>query len=221
MTTSIQPGWYDDPEDSNGQRYWDGQAWTPQRHRKPLSGQSSAPNLPPPQPVAQASSAAYPPPPDQKTPFLRSRTWRWISGVLTVLFVLSFAARVGHGHFGKSAPRSPEDQIKAIVQAEFDEVNASNFAYDPKLQCKAIAGTDPKEVEQNREDQQKGGKLSVGSVANIHVTGDHATADVTENWEKAPAQTDNWQFVNEDGSWKECNPPTPANGDQGNGDGGN
>jgi hypothetical protein len=49
MTTPTPPGWYDDPEDANAQRYWDGQAWTPHRHRKPLSGQSSTPNLPPPQ----------------------------------------------------------------------------------------------------------------------------------------------------------------------------
>ncbi|MBV8966878.1 MAG: DUF2510 domain-containing protein, partial [Mycobacteriaceae bacterium] len=26
MTASHQPGWYDDPEDPNSQRYWDGQA---------------------------------------------------------------------------------------------------------------------------------------------------------------------------------------------------
>ena len=136
--------------------------------------------------------------------------------------MLSFAACVGQAHVGKSAPRSPEDQIKAIVQAEADEVNAFNFTYDPKLQCKALAGNDSKEVEQNREDREKGGKLSVVSFANIHVTGDHATADVTLNWEKAPAQTDNWQFVKEGGSWKECNPQNSSeNGNQGNGDGGN
>ncbi|WP_156748118.1 DUF2510 domain-containing protein, partial [Mycobacterium sp. E3198] len=29
MTTPNQPGWYDDPQDSNAQRYWDGQDWTP------------------------------------------------------------------------------------------------------------------------------------------------------------------------------------------------
>jgi hypothetical protein len=32
-----QPGWYDDPDDSNAQRYWDGQHWTPLRERKPIS----------------------------------------------------------------------------------------------------------------------------------------------------------------------------------------
>lgn len=32
--TTPQPGWYDDPENPNGQRYWDGQNWTPHRQRK-------------------------------------------------------------------------------------------------------------------------------------------------------------------------------------------
>ena len=54
MTTSIQPGWYDNPEDSNEQRYWDGQAWTPHRQRKGVA--------PPPPPVA---AVAPPPPPNQ------------------------------------------------------------------------------------------------------------------------------------------------------------
>lgn len=32
--TTPRPGWYDDPEDPNAQRYWDGQNWTPHRQRK-------------------------------------------------------------------------------------------------------------------------------------------------------------------------------------------
>ena len=61
MTTPMQPGWYDDPEDSNAQRYWDGQAWTPHRQRKPRSAQSSAPNLPPPSTLPPPSAPAPPP----------------------------------------------------------------------------------------------------------------------------------------------------------------
>ncbi len=64
MTTPNQPGWYDDPQDSNAQRYWDGQDWTPHRQRKP--------NVPPPrQPVAPPQQSAAPPPsasPTQATP---------------------------------------------------------------------------------------------------------------------------------------------------------
>lgn len=38
MTTPMQPGWYDDPQDPTAQRYWDGQDWTPRRLRKPITG---------------------------------------------------------------------------------------------------------------------------------------------------------------------------------------
>jgi hypothetical protein len=65
MTTSIQPGWYDDPEDSNGQRYWDGQAWTPHRQGKPVS-QPSPP--PPPAPQQAPPPSAFPPPPPGQQP---------------------------------------------------------------------------------------------------------------------------------------------------------
>jgi hypothetical protein len=38
MTTPLQPGWYDDPQDPTAQRYWDGQNWMPIRMRKPITG---------------------------------------------------------------------------------------------------------------------------------------------------------------------------------------
>jgi hypothetical protein len=74
MTSSIQPGWYDDPEAAGAQRYWDGQAWTPHRRRAPQSPAPSAaptvavPSAPPPTAPDAAASAAtvavpYTPPP--------------------------------------------------------------------------------------------------------------------------------------------------------------
>lgn len=68
MTSSIQPDWYDDPEDAGAQRYWDGQTWTPHRRRKPPSQQSPAP--PPPQPTSVPAPAAPSefPPPSQPAP---------------------------------------------------------------------------------------------------------------------------------------------------------
>ncbi len=38
MTTPDQPGWYDDPQDPNVRRYWDGRGWTPQRRRVTSAG---------------------------------------------------------------------------------------------------------------------------------------------------------------------------------------
>lgn len=65
MTTPNQPGWYDDPQDSNAQRYWDGQDWTPHRQRKPNVRAARPPeqqapppsNLPP--PSAAPTQAAW------------------------------------------------------------------------------------------------------------------------------------------------------------------
>lgn len=49
MTTPRQPGWYDDPHDSNAQRYWDGQDWTPHRQPKQWPPPGQQPNGKPPQ----------------------------------------------------------------------------------------------------------------------------------------------------------------------------
>jgi len=54
-----QPGWYDDPEDSKAQRYWDGNDWTPYRQRK-----ATAPAAEPPRaPIASPPRSFQPPPP--------------------------------------------------------------------------------------------------------------------------------------------------------------
>lgn len=66
MTSPNQPGWYDDPQNPNAQRYWDGQNWTPHRQRKPAAQpvQPSAMSAPPPQPPPpDPSGATLPPPP--------------------------------------------------------------------------------------------------------------------------------------------------------------
>jgi hypothetical protein len=68
MTTPNQPGWYDDPQDPNAQRYWDGRNWTPQRQRKPDARAARPPVTPaqqPPPPSAaptQVTPLQAPPP---------------------------------------------------------------------------------------------------------------------------------------------------------------
>jgi len=63
MTTLDQPaGWYDDPQDPNAQRYWDGQGWTPHRQRKPMWGSTSAPAIStPPRPAPMPPPVVAPP----------------------------------------------------------------------------------------------------------------------------------------------------------------
>jgi Protein of unknown function (DUF2510) len=63
MTTPNQPGWYDDPQDPNAQRYWDGRNWTPHQQRKPDGRAARPPVMPPQQPPAPPSAA-----PTQVTP---------------------------------------------------------------------------------------------------------------------------------------------------------
>jgi hypothetical protein len=70
MTDRPQgPGWYDDPQDANAQRFWDGQNWTPHRQRKPVARQTQVPvkATPPPLPPPPPSNLP-PPPPTQAQP---------------------------------------------------------------------------------------------------------------------------------------------------------
>jgi Protein of unknown function (DUF2510) len=69
MTTPNQPGWYDDPQDANAQRYWDGQDWTPHRQRKPVSP-TARPSVTPPlaQQPPPPTLAQQPPPPTLAPP---------------------------------------------------------------------------------------------------------------------------------------------------------
>lgn len=109
MTTPIQAGWYDDPEDPNGRRYWDGQNWTPHREQKQASQtapESAAAQAPPSSPPAYPSSpsSGYPPaPPGQQPqwsgpgagPPRKSRTPLVLIGVLAavaVVLVVGFLA---------------------------------------------------------------------------------------------------------------------------------
>jgi hypothetical protein len=93
MTTPQQPGWYEDPNDANAERYWDGQDWTPHRRRKPVAQRVQAPvkpaspppsappsadvasptatqaaQVPPPPPPTQAAQVPPPPPPANVPP---------------------------------------------------------------------------------------------------------------------------------------------------------
>ncbi len=69
MTTSGQPGWYDDPEDSNAQRYWDGQEWTPHRQRKSVTQ-----HAPPPPPMPSTAGSGQQPPAEQHSDYAAPAT---------------------------------------------------------------------------------------------------------------------------------------------------
>jgi hypothetical protein len=249
MTSSMPEGWYDDPENSNAQRYWDGQAWTPHRQRKPPSAQSSAPSLPPPSapPPPPPSASPPPPPPPSASPLPpppasplppppsasplppppgQQAAWLpagqqpvgppprgsinpiLIIGIIVAVLVLPAGGYFGYKLLGKGGSRSPEDQIRTVVQSFIEDYNSSNFSKILELQCKKYAAGDKAQAQQGPTLREETGTMSA-SVANIHVTGDQATADVTLKSAKAPDQpkTDSWDFVKEDGRWKECGAP--------------
>ena len=140
-------------------------------------------------------------------------------GVIVAVLVLAVGGYFGYKHFSK--PHSPEDQIRSVVQREVDEINKSNFSWDGALQCKAN--------EASTQEQAKDGPKLIAetgtwtaSVANVHVTGDSATADVTIKFQKLPDKrvTKTFQFIKEGGSWKECTPGSPDDDNGSNGDSG-
>lgn len=229
MTTSTQPGWYDDPEDPNAQRYWDGNYWTPHRQRKPASAPPPTPppppNLPPPPAAYQPPPSSPPPPPNaqfgqqdgayQKAAApTRKRNPVMLAGIVLFVVLSAFGGFFGYKHFTK---KSPEDQIRATIAHEFADYNGSRFKYDAQWQCKASAGPDNDSAKEGREVRTEMGTVS-SSVSNIQVNGDKATADVTVTFQNAPGQSTvmHLQFVNEDGRWKDCTPPTPDSSDGGN-----
>lgn len=234
MTTPDKPGWYDDPHDSKALRYWDGQDWTPHRERKAASRPapqpvipSSAPPPPPastlPPPPSSAQSVPPPPPPDPQAQWpppgqpsgagapRRSRTPIVIAAVIAAAVVLAVAGVVGYKFF--LAGGSDEDQIRALVAKFTSDFNNADGAGIGSLMCsevtKAPAGTGAFAAaytgEQLRAYLDEYGTVST-SVANIHVTGNRATAEVTTTASKSPGNpsTDTDSFAKENGNWKLC-----------------
>ncbi len=233
MTAPPQPGWYDDDGDPGAQRYWDGQNWTPQRQRKPASPPASAPvspapplppqvpSAPPPPPPPPAGQAQWPPPatpaPQAQWPApggeaaRRSKNPIVITAAIVVLVGLVVAAFFGYKFL--FAGSSDEDQIKALVATFTTDFNNADGSAIASLMCgggvKAPAGAGAFVAaftsETLRSQLDENGTAST-SVANIHVTGSRATAQVTTRWSKSPAnpQTETDTFTKENGTWKLC-----------------
>lgn len=216
MTTPA--GWYDDPNDANAQRYWDGQDWTPHRQRKPVSQPVSQPVMSPPpapQPVAPPPSAQpLPPPPSGQQPQWsppapapnagprqRSRA-PFIAIAVVAVAVLAVAAVLVYKFV--LTGKSDEDQIRAVVQSFTNDWNSSDTAGLASLGCHQ-AGTPYVDKLDFAQSRAEVGAIS-SSVTGIHITGDHATADVTMTQSQPPHDTDTGTFTlaKENGTWKVC-----------------
>jgi hypothetical protein len=107
MTTPRSAGWYDDPDGSGAERYFDGQAWTPQRRRKPPIpqplppvsnpyGRGPAPASPHVPPTPAGPAVPYPPAPPPRPS--GGQYWHrlsagakigWAVAVATVLVIIA------------------------------------------------------------------------------------------------------------------------------------
>jgi hypothetical protein len=114
--------------------------------------------------------------------------------------------------------KSPEDQIKALIQKREAELNGTDASYDPALVCKQYVADDEKSLKQIHKGKSKIGKITF-TVSNIHVTGNSATGDVTLKSDKMPVldRTDTSKFIKEDGKWKQCDPPSSGDDDDDSG----
>jgi pimeloyl-ACP methyl ester carboxylesterase len=117
--TTPQPGWYDDVDDANAQRYWDGQQWTPRRQRKPKGSVTARPTLPPAQlpRSAQATSPAQPTPAAQPPPSAQST-----NGLLAKLRTNQLALHLIGGALGGAvgallAELAPQDLAESRVES--------------------------------------------------------------------------------------------------------
>jgi hypothetical protein len=139
-----------------------------------------------------------------------------IGAIVAAVAALAVGGCLPHNHSGasesgsteSSSAKSPEDQIKTVVQRQTANFNGGNFSYNPELDCAANAKEyTAKHANKQREIQAQTGKLST-SVTNIKVSGNSATADITIKFENLPDKTttQSAQFVREDGHWKDCTP---------------
>jgi len=107
-----------------------------------------------------------------------------------------------------AAELSPEDQIRTLMKTVDDYLNSADAAGLASLLCDAQKNSPGRHVhtdDQLRKQRDVVG-LETSSVADIHITGDHATARVGVSWSKAPQDdlTETVEFVRENGGWKVC-----------------
>lgn len=212
MTTPA--GWYDDPNDPNAQRYWDGQDWTPHRQRKPVSRPAPQQPPPPPPPPPPASAPPAPPPPPSQEPQWgppvappgavqrkRSRAPILIAALVAIAALAVGGVLVYKFVLGKS----DEDQIKDLVQNVTTHQNNADGPGLLPLLCTKSRGQNPATSQMLRSEIDDQGTAAT-SVADIRVTGDHATATVTTTRSKYPDdhEPETWSFAKENGAWTWC-----------------
>jgi hypothetical protein len=122
-----------------------------------------------------------------------------VAGVLTWVFAFK----------GSNAPESsPENQIWALMKSVDGYLNNADAAGLASLLCDAQKNSPGRHAhtdDQLRKQRDVVG-LETSTVADIRITGDHATARVSISFSKAPLDdlTETVNFVRENGGWRVC-----------------
>lgn len=101
-----------------------------------------------------------------------------------------------------SAAAGPDvDQIKQLVKAWDNDLNNHDLSGLQSLMCSGSDSQLPRDIFATRDNV--GGTLS-SDVSNIRVTGDRATASVTNNWAGGSHSRFENAYAKENGVWKIC-----------------
>jgi hypothetical protein len=201
MTTPGPAGWYDDPDNPEAQRYWDGQGWTGR-----LGPEAD--------PIAHEPDPFAPEPASQVAPYITDPSPVMIKAIGAVALVVVgsfFAYKLisesfdGHQMSGNSggqqiAGNADEGQIKQLVAAWTDDLNNRDLAGLTSLMCHASVSRLPNDVFSTRD---KIGPLS-SAVSNIVVSGDQATASIISTWSNGTHNAETDTYGKENGGWKIC-----------------
>jgi hypothetical protein len=100
-----------------------------------------------------------------------------------------------------AAAGSDVDQIQQLVKTWDNDLNNHDLAGLQSLMCSGSASDLPRDIFLTRDNA--GGTLS-SDVSNIQVTGDRATASVTNNWAGGSHSRFDNTYAKENGAWKIC-----------------
>jgi hypothetical protein len=171
----------------------------------PPQGPNIPPGSGPPSDDQPGWSPGQQPPP--AGPPQRSRTPIVIMAVLAAAVIAVAGVLIWVFAF-KGSNGSPEDQIRALMKSVDDDLNNDDAAGLASLLCDAQKNSPGRRVhtdDQLRKQRDVVG-LETSTVADIHVTGDHATARVSISFSKAPQDdlTETVNFVRENRGWRVC-----------------
>jgi hypothetical protein len=211
MTTPGPAGWYDDPDDSNAQRYWDGEDWTGRLKPKAIARPPSQPVALPPLPTADP---IVPEPAMWVTPRTAASSTVTIKAIGAVALVLigGFSAYKllsgksedhqisGNSDEHQTSGNSDQGQIKQLVQTWTNDLNNRDPAGLTSLMCSGSASQLPHDVFYTRD---KIGPLS-SAASNIDVSGDRATATIISTWSNGTHNSETDTYGKENGSWRIC-----------------